>query len=982
MQFFQAIAQQVEVARYDVVDGLPQSMVNHVVQDTDGFIWLGTGDGLARFDGSRFVVYKHDPDDSTSLSHNSIWGIAQVDQDHLYIGTRSGMDLLDTHTGVFMHLRTGSTGGKDGCWRPVHVRKDRALFYSPLTAETLVRSPDGWSRRATKHQPAYCLRTSGEGRYLHAILFPDTLVTIDTRTGTEGLRVIPNAAKDRVLDMIRLERGWLLMGEHTIWQWMDDGTVKDVPADLQVLIPKGPGAKSAARDAVGDLWLGISGVGVVVLRSDLSVRQIYRLLPENEGPLRITTITFDHQGNTWVGTDGKGVFRIAPQRIKFGRAMPGTVIGWQPVSWFVRGFAQWDEHRVVVSFQQGGLALFDERSGSLSALPMASFRTDGTYEQVLRDADGIIWMIDDITLMAVDPRAQRILMQEDEPLGSRLLLDLANRLLVITPRGMKKYRFQSGRLMREEVRRPVLETWLDSVRNAPEAAAMDPLGRVWTSSAVTAIDVWTAQDVDEHMRPLPFDVQLNHLFDNGDGTGWVNTNNGIYGIRWEDLHITRHILPTHGLPDRFIYGVISDGAAQRWLSSNRGLTRTTMAMDSMHNYTVADGLQSMEFNSRAFFRSVSGRLYFGGINGFDHFVPDKVLDDPDRPNVVIVRAWAQDSLLARSDPDAGLELPYPDNRLELEIAVLEMSAPEQAMFRYRMVGFQDEWRTAPPGRPLVLERIPDGSFTLEVQGLNADGVAGPVSRLLSVSVVLPFWSTMGSRFLLGGLLAAGIGLVLFSIYRSRKNTAMELVEREMKDLRMRTRLAKDIHDDVGSGLARMSALSGSPKRNTDSDERFDKVNDISGELLANLRDVVWMNDPRHGTLDALLIRLRTYANDVFEETGAVVTCHFPEPLPTRIIHGSSVRNLFLIAKEALHNARKYSGARNIELSWHNDLDEFTMEVIDDGSGVTTVVPQGGGRGTVNMRQRAEEMNATFHRNTTPGSGTTVRIQGRTSCLDG
>jgi signal transduction histidine kinase len=211
---------------------------------------------------------------------------------------------------------------------------------------------------------------------------------------------------------------------------------------------------------------------------------------------------------------------------------------------------------------------------------------------------------------------------------------------------------------------------------------------------------------------------------------------------------------------------------------------------------------------------------------------------------------------------------------------------------------------------------------------------------------------------------------------------MAIVEREMKDLRMRTRLAKDIHDDVGSGLARMSALSGSPNRNADSDVRFDKVNEISGELLANLRDVVWMNDPRHGTLDALLIRLRTYANDLFEETGATVTCHFPEPLPVRTIAGPSVRNLYLIAKEALHNARKYSGAKNIVVNWRDDLDGFVLEVIDDGCGVTNDVPRGGGQGTMNMRQRAKELNATFESISRPGAGTTVRVHATNSCLDG
>src|SRR5690606_39115421 len=100
-------AQQTEVTHYDVDQGLPQSMVNHVLQDRDGFIWFGTGDGLARFDGSRFKVYKHDATDSTSIGHNSIWGLAPAGEDGLWVSTRRGLDLLDRRTGRFKHVRTG-----------------------------------------------------------------------------------------------------------------------------------------------------------------------------------------------------------------------------------------------------------------------------------------------------------------------------------------------------------------------------------------------------------------------------------------------------------------------------------------------------------------------------------------------------------------------------------------------------------------------------------------------------------------------------------------------------------------------------------------------------------------------------------------------------------------------------------------------------------------------------------------------------------
>ncbi len=970
------MAQQVEVTCYGIAGGLPQSMVNHVLQDADGFIWFGTGDGLARFDGSRFTVYKYDQEDSTSLSHNEIWGIAQADSRHLFIGTRSGLDLLETRSGLFTHLSVGSRGGQNGCWQQLWAGRDSALFYSPLTQELLSQSPDGFHRKAFAHGASYCMRMSAGGRYLDQYLFPDTLLSSDFQKGVEHVRILPR--KGEVLDMIRLDSSWLMLGKHGAWRWMDDGSERELPLPLRELVSRVPGTKYVERDANGVLWMGVSGVGVVVLRPDLSVKRLYPL-EDDARSLRITSLFFDRQGNIWVGSDGKGVFRIAPQRIKFGRAMPGT-LGWRPNSWFVRDLVQWDAHHVLVSFDQGGLALFDERSLTLSPLKMATINENGTYAKLKRDVDGIIWFLDGNTLTAIDPATSRVVMRGDAGTNRKLLLDPDGHLLVIQLDGVRRFELLAGRLVKEDVPMPAFIAWLDSARNLPHHVQFDPLGRLWSSRAGRLTDVWPKGAERPPMHPFPMDVRLNQLFDIGDGTGWACTNNGLYELRWKDLHVLKHLFPPHGPSDAFVYGMLADGAGHRWISSNKGLDRATTTLDTIRNYTIEDGLQSMEFNSNAFFRSASGRLYFGGINGFNHFLPNEVNDDPDGPPVVLMRTWAQDSLITLAEHDPTIVLPYPFNRLELEIAVLEMSDPERSAFRYRMAGFQGYWRNASPQRTLILERIPAGAFTLEVQGLNADGVAGPVSLLLNIVVPLPFWASIWFNVLVGCVLAAAVAWLFFIYYRRRRNAELERAERGMDELRLRTRLAQDIHDDIGSGLARITALSRSPKRSTDAEARFEKLGGISSEMLHDLRDVVWMNTPGNGTLGPLLIRIREHATDLFEGTTTKVTCEFPEPLPTRRIGGKARRNVLLIAKEALQNAHKYSGAKNIVLRWTNDTSGFSLAISDDGCGITGDVPQGGGQGSWNMRQRAEEMNADYDRSCT-AAGTTVRIFGPTALLN-
>jgi signal transduction histidine kinase len=234
--------------------------------------------------------------------------------------------------------------------------------------------------------------------------------------------------------------------------------------------------------------------------------------------------------------------------------------------------------------------------------------------------------------------------------------------------------------------------------------------------------------------------------------------------------------------------------------------------------------------------------------------------------------------------------------------------------------------------------------------------------------------------LVGCLLAAGIAALFFIYYRRRKNIELARAERGMEELRLRTRLAQDIHDDIGSGLARIAALSRSPKRGVDVEERFEKLGGISSVMLHDLRDVVWMNDPRNDSLDSLLVRLREHAFDLFEGSTAVVTCDFPEPLPHRTIGGRARRNLLLIAKEALQNAHKYSGASKVVVHWAEGTSSFDLSINDDGCGIRGEVPQGSGNGSRNMKQRAEEMRAGYERTSGP-NGTIVRVFGPSSLLD-
>lgn len=959
-----ASAQLPGISRYDLEEGLPQSMVNHVLQDRDGFIWLGTGDGLVRFDGSRMTVYKHDPQDSTSLSHNAIWGLAEADGHHLWVGTRTGLDRLDRRTGLFSRVHTGP--GTDGCWMVVGASDGEATFYSPVSRDFL-RMRHGQATREGSGSPAsYCLRRPGKDTV--ALYVADSLIIRPLGHGATKVIAAPSATA--VSSILPVGPKWLLLSESDGWLVRGDGTREEVPVELRALLRGARGHKHAARDPHGRIRVAINNVGLLLLREDLSIEKLYKLQSPGSGPLAVTTLAFDRQGNTWVGTDGQGVFKVAPQHIKFGRCMAGMGLAWEPPSWFVRGFAQWDAQRVVVAFHQGGLALFDERTAKLEPLPLPGFAPDASWSKLFNDPAGTIWAQQQHRVYAITRQGQRPVVHAMRPGPQVLLRDSAGQA-VLHASGRYRRCMLSGDKLQATVLAPLFP---DSIGRLAERLAMDPLGQCWASGVLLPLGVW------RHGMPLPLasgplrpEVVMTGFFPVEGNRAWMTTSSGLCLWSLPDRRILRQYTIHDGLPDQYLYMMAPAGDGTWWISSNKGLSHFDPGREQFRNYTTGHGLQSREFNSGAAFRSQGGLLYFGGVNGFNYFRPSEVADDPDTALVKVVGTYAGDTLVPHA---AGIRLPFARNDLRIDLAVLEFTAPENNRYQYQLQGYESTWREQAADRPITFANLPHGRYTLLAKGINADGVIGPEQALLTIQVPLPFWASPWA--ITGGilLLSSAVGYAVYGLQRARARRKMAEAERELQELRLRTRLAKDIHDDVGSGLARMAALARSTKRGQDAPERFDKLAGISGELLENLRDVVWMNDPGHDTLDALLLRISDHARDLFEEGGAQVAVHYPHPLPAHPVDGTFRRNLYLIAKEALQNAHKYSGADRIELRWSENGSGYLFEMTDNGRGITGSVPQGGGHGSANMRQRAQDMGARYERLSAPGEGTTIRVQGR------
>lgn len=981
------LAQQAEVTRYDVGQGLPQSMVNHVLQDGDGFLWFGTGDGLARFDGQRFVVYKHDARDSTSLGHNSIWGLAEADSSQLWVGTRTGLDRLDRCTGRFTQVYTGSKAEDDGCWQPVEITPQRSLFYSPLTSTLLTLQGGGAARRRLDHTPSYAMHADARTGVITQLIWPDTVLTVHA-DGGEQIHRLPLRPNERTSALFNLGPRWLVLTDLGGFTWSVGEGRRELPTRTQALIERTPGIKKACTDDRGRLWLGLSGIGAVMLDSALNVAMHYPLLPPDERPLMITTLYGDRQGNVWVGTDGKGVFCIAPQRIRFGRCMPGQGLTWEPTSWFVRGFAQWDDHRVLVSFYQGGVALFDEVTGDLMPLVLPASTASAwqglDLQQWFTDRQGTVWCRDLTHVFALDRATGRLIHVEHTPRSNVLAMGADGEAVVLSHAGLKQLRREGDQVVATPMDAQRMLHYIDSIGVTPSKMALDHRGDLVLCQSILPISAWR-HDRRIPIGPFPADVRMTAFVPGHGPDVWMTTNDGLFRLDDEDLEVTGRWTVHDGLPDQFLYGQLPAPDGSWWISTNNGLSHFDPVAGTFTNYGVENGLQSKEFNSNAYFRSASGRLYFGGVNGFNHFLPGKVTGDDDTALVALVGLAVQDSVVDLSGV-VGLrhvELPFGRNHLRVDLAVLEFSAPGANHYRYRVTGYSD-WMEHPADRPITLTNMPDGDYRLEVMGINGDGLASAPITLLAIRVPLPFSASPWAFVLAGALLIGILGTAVFLWYRQRMRRRQERVEVEMKELRIRTRIAQDLHDDLGSGLARITALSRTTSRGMGRGEDVrapvEKMTVLAQELMHDLRDVVWVNDPRGGDLAELLLRIRDHVQDLFEGTDTTCTVHYPVPLPERAIGPTAKRDLYLIAKEAAHNACKYSGATSVVLTFHLDAEHFRLELADNGKGSDdgTEVK---GHGLRNMNARAAEIGCTLVAGNRPKGGFQLVLAGPLAALD-
>ena len=770
--------------------GLPQNTVSSVIQDHTGFIWLGTGDGLARYDGQRFLTFRHDPANPRSMSASFVNKLLLARDGTLWVGTEGGgVDRYLPDSSTFQRFVASDDPAslKSGSIMAMAEGPDRRIWIGTNGGGLGVLDP------TTSKVHTYSVEDGLQPVVTSVLAADDGTIWAGTGAGlyrlargkTQFEQVLQQepALKNAVVTVLRADRSgdlWIGTGEHGLSRYSPaSGAVRTFQAaagDEGSLIDNS--IKAIYQDRAGRMWIGTEKALHLM---DPSTGRFERSVPDLADSMSLPGATMDifedAAGALWVGTFGGGAALLDPRssHFNFYKTLGATAA-------FHDGKALWLGTSQGVCRWRGAVVLEGE-----------CYET-GFVTSILVTRDGTLWvgtMADG--LFRLDPgRNDRWIVYQPDPAHptsiapgpvTQLYQDRAGGLWVgLIGGGLLRFDARTEAFSRVEVADTIY-----MIKGDPRRADVLWLG----TSDLGVVSLQLVSGTAEFFTPRPGEVDAHtdnavadFVFD-GDRTMWLATYGG--GLKRLDRQTRKwqSYGRAQGMPSDSLYAIRRDKAGHLWVSSTAGLARFDPADQSVRVFTTADGLQSDEFTQSLSGETEDGRFFFGGINGINVFRPEDIDIDRFRPPLVLtsVKVIDQPSVLGRKlQALQQLRLRYDEPFAAIEFAALSFSGSDRFTFEYKVAGLNDRWFTT-DSASVNLAGLDHGEYTLQVRARNRHGVQSkPIE--LGIEVRPPPWRTWWA-YSAYGLAALGIFLTVYRqqqqrIERLQKLARLATVEKEFE----------------------------------------------------------------------------------------------------------------------------------------------------------------------------------------------------------
>jgi ligand-binding sensor domain-containing protein/anti-sigma regulatory factor (Ser/Thr protein kinase) len=1015
-----------------VEDGLSQSTITSILQDKKGYMWIGTGNGLNKYNGYTFKLYSNVIDDSTSISSNVVTSMFEDSRGILWLGTVDGvLNRYEREAETFTRFNVTSD-------LKVITIPDQQYYNYPISFSrnnnnsltSITEDPDGslwigtWGKGIIKFNPE-----SGKKIHFHSGTEDNTLshnrvtriikdsygkIWVGTLGG--GLNRITQDKngihfkifKNHQNDLYSLSDNKVVSlyedREKNIWA----GTytsglnrIKNIEDENIRFINyrSGSGKNSIAsnsvmsviQDKLGYIWIGTFGGGLDRFDKKTGEFLNFRKNKFDENSLAdddVLIIFEDRSGIIWIGTHlGRGISILEKGKLKF-NLLKNTYTENSlndDVVWAVLK----ESNHLWIGTYKGGLNRMDKKSNFryYKHDPSDSYCiSDNHIRSISKGLNGELWIgTYSGGLNNFNPSTEKFISYQNDTSDKKSIGGNQVLQVIMAPDsvfwvatfggGLNYFKYNGSPdkvVFSKYVNDPDDPNSLSDNRVYSILRTID--GTIWAGTFGGGLNKLDAEGKFKIYRNNLHDPgSISHdrvmsVYEDSKGRMWVSTYGG--GLNYFDRKTEKFKSYTrkHGLLSDVIYSVLEDNSGNLWISSDNGLFKFYPESERFVKFDIDDGLQNQEFSGGAYFKAEDGQLFFGGISGLNYFYPDSIYENTNIPPVVV------SSIRVAGESVKGevqeLKLEYDQNILTFEFAALDFTNPADNRYEYILEGLETSWqRTEAEYRIANYTNLSPGTYYFKVRGSNNDEVWNTEPVVVKVTILPPFWKTWW--FLSLSLLAAALVIYFLSTIRIRNLLAIE---------KLKTKLAADLHDNIGAGLTEISILSEIAAndihlRNDGDYNKLKTISETARQLVDNMSDIVWVVNPRRDSLNDLLIRIKDSYADILSGMGISLKTFNLEEIEDVKLTMDFKQNLFMILKEGINNSIKHSGCKKIVIQAQSKTDIIEILITDDGKGIN-YSEIAYGNGLKNIESRAKAIGAKVKWESVPGKGTTLYFTGR------
>lgn len=794
-------------------EGLSQINVNCVFQDSRGFMWIGCRNGLNRYDGYKFITFRNDSKDPSSITNNMITDLAEDGDGNIWVATQNGLNKYVRNSGTFtryLHDDHNPASISNNIIARLAFDKDGTLW---IATQNGGLDHIDLKKNVFIHHLHNAADPNSIGDNTVRTVFRDSQDNLWVGTARSGLALFDRKNKsfinfpytdpvkhviegNNVISIIENNKDQLWVGTQEDGLFLFDKKHKSFKRythqddDLNSLSSNT--IYSMRKDDAGKLWIGTENGGLCIF--DTAQEKFYTYRHDEVDNNSITGnsvygICKDRLGNMWLGTFGGGVNLFKKSTASFSVFKHGA----SPQSLsndYVLALYEDKEKNIWVGTDGGGLNKFDPRTGTFTHFMQKTGGLSGNYDLVVnQDSENNIWIGtwgNGVTVM--NPKTGKCSYFNREATGSHKLSGNNVYNILHTRDGKTWISVFGGGLDCYDKATNTLEHYELNVNDPASLASNyiysfceDKKGSLWIGTSDAGLErmdrvtgKFTHFKHDEKKNSIS-NNGVTDIFEDSNGNMWLCTLSGLDLFDPKTGHFTV-FSKKNGLPSDITYAIREDVYGKLWVSTNTGLSMYDPLTKVFRSYTTEDGIQGDEFKPHSALKAADGKMYFGGINGFNAFYPDQIQNPLGFSPVVItsLQIFNKPVAIAKDSSDASplkkdiadtkeLTLSYKQSFVSFEYASLDFGSPDKKEYAFKLENFDSEWNYVGSRNTASYTNLPPGEYLFRIKYRNSAGLWSPVADVLKITIIPPFWMTWWFRILVG---IASIAL-MYGVFKYR-----------------------------------------------------------------------------------------------------------------------------------------------------------------------------------------------------------------------